>query len=87
MPRYRRVPLTREKSLQAALTSVVVGAGAAAVTWVVVRLFLSRDPLTPPLLPAAEGNPPIAPGSRQALAAGEATSVADTAAEAGPGDE
>ncbi|MCH1571897.1 MAG: hypothetical protein L7S64_11185 [Longimicrobiales bacterium] len=47
MPRYRRRPITREKSLQAALTSVVVGAGAAAMTYVITRLMLQRDPLLP----------------------------------------
>ena len=45
MPRYRRIPLTREKSLQAALTSVVVGAGAAAATYAIARLMMQRDPL------------------------------------------
>ena len=45
MPRYRRSPITREKSLQVALTSVVVGAGAAVVTYVITRLMLQRDPL------------------------------------------
>ena len=45
MTRYRRIPLTREKSLRAALTSVVVGVGAAAMTYVVTRLMLQRDPL------------------------------------------
>ena len=49
MPRYRRIPLTREKSLQTALTSVVVGAAAAAVTYVITRLMLQRDPMLPGL--------------------------------------
>lgn len=58
MPRYRRIPLTREKSLQAALTSVIVGAGAAAATYVITRLMLQRDPLLPELLP---GDDPLSP--------------------------
>lgn len=56
MPRYRRIPLTREKSLQAALTSIIVGAGAAAATYVITRLMLQRDPLLPEL--PSGGDPP-----------------------------
>ena len=70
MTRYRRIPLTREKSLRAALTSVVVGVGAAAMTYVVTRLMLQRDPLllsapSPVELPPVAletGNPTRSPG-------------------------
>ena len=74
MPRYRRIPLNREKSLQAALTSVVVGAGAAAVTYVIARLMLQRDPLLPSALPAGDSE-------REALEAGISANRA-----LGPGD-
>ena len=58
MPRYRRIPLTREKSLQAALTSVIVGAGAAAATYVITRLMLQRDQLLPD---PPRGDDPLSP--------------------------
>ncbi|MGB1656129.1 MAG: hypothetical protein ACPHO4_02190 [Longimicrobiales bacterium] len=60
MPRYRRIPLTREKSLQAALTSIIVGAGAAAATYVITRLMLQRDPLLPEL---PSGGDPLSPSA------------------------
>ncbi|MDG2283218.1 MAG: hypothetical protein P8L45_08845 [Longimicrobiales bacterium] len=55
MPKYRRRPITREKSLQAALISVVVGAGAAAMTCVLTRLMLQRDPMLPESVIAPSG--------------------------------
>ena len=78
MPRYRRIPLTREKSLQAALTSVVVGAGAAAVTYVIARLMLQRDPLLPEALESgASSNRALGPGTPSP------SDVADSGADAG----
>ena len=46
MTRYRRRPLEREEEAAALATSVVLGAGVAAVAFYVVRLLLSRDPLS-----------------------------------------
>lgn len=73
MPRYRRIPLSREKALQAAATSVIVGAGVAAVTYVVARLMLQRDPLLPSALPSGmESSGSITEGDRATAALGPA---------------
>lgn len=64
MPRYRRLKLSREDSAASAVLSLAVGVGAAAVTWYVTRLFLSRDPLeaAPPVLPDTSPRPALARG-------------------------
>ncbi len=48
MTRYRVRRLKREESAAALATSVALGAGVAAVAYYVVRLFLSREPLSGP---------------------------------------
>jgi hypothetical protein len=46
MTRYRRRRLSREDSIASATVSLVVGVGAAAFTFYVTRLLLSREPLS-----------------------------------------
>jgi len=46
LTRYRRRPLEREESAAALATSVVLGAGVAALALYVTRLLLSREPLS-----------------------------------------
>lgn len=64
MPRYRRLKLSRNDSAATTALSIAVGVGAAAVTWYVTRLFLSRDPLeaAPPVLPDSPPRPALARG-------------------------
>ena len=46
MTRYRRRALEREENAAALTTSLALGAGVAAIAFYVVRLLLSRDPLS-----------------------------------------
>lgn len=48
MSRYRRLEPTREDSGAAAVVSVAVGVGVAAVTWYLVRMFRAREDLHSP---------------------------------------
>lgn len=45
--RYRRGSPSRRDEVGAAAVSILVGAGAAAVTYYLTRLFLSREALAP----------------------------------------
>jgi hypothetical protein len=73
MPRYRRLRLSKQDSGKAAAASVLVGAGVAAVTFYVMRLLLSRDPISPTELEA---------GARPSLlSSGSSPSAARSAAE------
>lgn len=64
MPRYRRLPLSQEESWASALTSIAIGAGVAAATWYLTRLYLSRDALDEPTseLTEAADRPVLADG-------------------------
>jgi len=71
MARYRRAPLSREDSIASVATSVVVGAGAALVTYYLTRLLLSREPL--PGRVATEVGSPSSPEALPAPARADAS--------------
>ncbi len=54
MARYRRVRLSRGDSIASAAVSLVVGTGAAVVTFYLTRLLLSRETLAPVALPESD---------------------------------
>lgn len=70
MARFRTKPLTREEEVAAAVTSVAVGTGVAAVVWYVARILLSREEME---------SKKLVGGSRRALPKGNAS---DATAEA-----
>lgn len=63
--RYRRVRPTRTDELASAAVSFLVGAGAAAVTFYLTRLILSREPLAVRELPETTGRRSL-PGAGRA---------------------
>lgn len=61
MARYRRSRTSRGQDLAAAAGSLVLGASVAVVSFYVVRLFLSREELSPRSLPSRKPVESFAP--------------------------
>ena len=70
MTRYLRRRSRTGDTVASAVMSLAVGAATAAATFYVARLFLSREPLGRPALPAGGGSAPGGDRGERSLPAG-----------------